>query len=119
MLRPGGTLLLGVPTNAEDDVYFPQHRLYGPVRLPQLLKLRGFHLLGRVWNNHTVVGGLERADEPPKLYRQRYCRRRHAAGNLTRRWPLCDAEYDGPGLIQDAQHQQVFVCRALSTSPDT
>ena len=46
-LSPSGLLLLGVPTAARDDLYFPNHRIYGPVRLPMLL--RGFRLLGRVW----------------------------------------------------------------------
>ena len=46
LLARGGLLLLGVPTAVLDDVVYPRHRLYGPGRLPWLL--RGWTLLGRV-----------------------------------------------------------------------
>ena len=68
-LKPGGILLLAVPVTAEDDVTWPKHRLYGPVRLPRLLAR--FNLIGRVWNGTTVLGGLENAAVEPTLWVQR------------------------------------------------
>jgi Caenorhabditis protein of unknown function, DUF268 len=53
-LRPGGMLFLAVPTCGQDDVVFPWHRMYGPVRLPRLLT--GFELLGHVWDGKVVRG---------------------------------------------------------------
>ena len=66
LLARGGLLLLGVPTAVLDDVVYPRHRLYGPGRLPWLL--RGWTLLGRVWDGRVVRGGLETAPQPPSLY---------------------------------------------------
>jgi len=57
-LTPGGLLLLGVPTNEVDLVDWPNHRLYGPVRLPWLLQ--NFTLLARV-----RLGRLDRGWERP------------------------------------------------------
>ena len=65
-LKPGGFLLLGVPTAASDNIDFPWHRIYGPARLPRLIE--GFTLRGWVWNGQTVRGGLERAEGPPTLW---------------------------------------------------
>ena len=54
LLRPAaGLLLLGAPLGARDDVHFPWHRIYGPKRLPLLL--RGFDWLGHVWNGEVTT----------------------------------------------------------------
>ena len=66
-LRDGGLLLLAVPTCSRDELQYPGHRQYGPVRLPKLLA--GFKLLGRVRHGQLVRGGLETADATPGLYR--------------------------------------------------
>jgi hypothetical protein len=55
-LRVGGLLLLGVPTCAQDQLPFPAHRMYGPHRLPQLLRAAPFRLVGRVWDGNVVRG---------------------------------------------------------------
>ena len=66
MLKPGGLLLLGIPTAKFDNVVYPGHREYGPYRLPRIVE--GFTMLGRVWDGKVVEGGLERADAPPPLF---------------------------------------------------
>ena len=66
-LRRGGLLFLAVPVAHEDDIVFPQHRIYGPVRLPKLL--HGYEFLGRVWNGQVVKGTLNTADVHPPLYK--------------------------------------------------
>ena len=66
MLKPGGLLLLGIPTAKFDNVVYPGHREYGPYRLPRIIE--GFTMLGRVWDGKVVEGGLERADAPPPLF---------------------------------------------------
>lgn len=43
MLKPGGLLFLAVPTNKQDILHFNLHRIYGPLRLPILV--RYFHLV--------------------------------------------------------------------------
>jgi SAM-dependent methyltransferase len=53
-LRPGGVLFLAVPTCMQDDVVFPWHRMYGPIRLPRLIA--NFDLLGHVWDGKVVRG---------------------------------------------------------------
>ena len=70
-LKPHGVLLLAVPSCHRDTVFFPGHRVYGPVRLPRLIA--GFRLLARAWNapwyrNHVITGGLERAGDRPPLW---------------------------------------------------
>ena len=45
-LRPNGLLLLGIPLSAVDALFWPGHRLYGPVRLPLLVS--NFTLLAHV-----------------------------------------------------------------------
>jgi hypothetical protein len=70
-LAEDGLLLLAVPTCAKDTLYWPMHRVYGPVRLLSLL--RNFSLLGRVWNSSVVRGGLEAAASTPSLW-QENCR---------------------------------------------
>ena len=67
-LAGGGLLLLAVPTCARDSLYWPAHRVYGPRRLPWLL--RNFTLLGRVWNGTITTGGLETADAHPSLWQE-------------------------------------------------
>lgn len=64
-LKPGGLLLLGIPTCSHDILIYPQHRIYGPARLKRLL--RGFTLVGRVWASQVVRGGWETADTKPTL----------------------------------------------------
>ena len=64
LLRPGGLLLLGVPTHCREDdgtIHQPRYmaRVYGPQRLPRLLA--GFELLGWAWQGQLVPGGLEAA----------------------------------------------------------
>ena len=66
-LRQGGLLLLGVPTCGRDELTYPGHRQYGPVRLPMLME--GFRLLGRVRHGKLVRGGLDTAEAKPALYR--------------------------------------------------
>ena len=66
MLRAGGLVLLGIPTARHDNVVYPGHREYGPVRLPKMIA--GFQMLGRVWDGKVVHGGLEAAEMPPLLY---------------------------------------------------
>eukprot|EP00928_Gymnodinium_smaydae_P022471 TRINITY_DN18862_c0_g1_i2.p1 TRINITY_DN18862_c0_g1~~TRINITY_DN18862_c0_g1_i2.p1 ORF type:complete len:756 (-),score=90.31 TRINITY_DN18862_c0_g1_i2:108-2375(-) len=90
-MRPGGVLLLAVPVGAVDNVVYPYHRVYGPVRLPLLLE--GYELLGRVWNGTVVRGGLEHARQPPVLW--------------------CAGRSQGPGGcgVKDWQHQPVLVLR--------
>ena len=116
LLSPGGRLLLGVPVAHEDDIYFPNHRIYGPQRLPRLLE--GWALRGRVWNGRAVKGGLEHAADKPPLYRRRWCwrgaasRRRYGPGTkpgTKHNFQKCDLESDGPDSLSDYQHQPVLV----------
>lgn len=93
-LRPGGVLLLAVPVGAIDDVVYPYHRMYGPVRLPILVD--GFEVLGRIWNGTLLRGGLENSRQPPTLW----CSGRHKG-------PL------GCG-VKDWQHQPIIVLRRPS-----
>ena len=65
-LRAGGLVLLGIPTARHDNIVYPGHREYGPVRLPKMIA--GFQMLGRVWDGKVVHGGLEAAEMPPLLY---------------------------------------------------
>ena len=56
LLRPeSGLLLLATPLGARDDVHFPWHLIYGPRRLPRLL--RGFDWLGNVWDGQLTERG--------------------------------------------------------------
>ena len=68
-LKPKGFLLLGVPTCHRDTLFFPWHRVYGPIRLERML--RGFTLLARVWDGAVVHGGLEMAHQSPPLFGKR------------------------------------------------
>ena len=56
-LAPRGLLLLAVPTNEKDAVDWPNHRFYGPMRLPWLLQ--NFTLLARV-STGRILRGWER-----------------------------------------------------------
>jgi hypothetical protein len=123
LLSARGTLLLGIPICLEDDIYFPNHRLYGPVRLPMMLS--GFHMRGRVWAGRAVQGGFESAGEPPILYRDRRCtfneRMVERFGPTTaHKWPPCNLVFDGlvrngsrrqtvPMGLQDWQHQPLLI----------
>jgi len=105
-LRPGGVLLLGVPTSDTDATIVNGHRLYGPTRLPLLI--RDFELVARVWDGHVVRGGLERANETPTLWYGR-------TGRVMRRGfaPRGDwgrSRHPG-GEYWDWQHQPVLVLR--------
>lgn len=122
-LSPSGILLLGVPTAAKDDLYFPNHRIYGPIRLPMLL--RGFRLLGRVWAGRVARAGLSRPHVDPLLYRDQHCtfnaRLEQRFGPQTSfNWPPCDLVADGlvregtrqrsvSNGLQDWQYQPVLV----------
>lgn len=64
-LKPGGLLLLAVPTCSHDLLVFPEHRIYGPHRLKRVL--RGFNLVGRVRSSQVVRGGWETAKTNPGL----------------------------------------------------
>ena len=64
-LKPGGLLLLGVPTCSHDMLVYPEHRIYGPHRLKRVL--RGFTLVGRVRSSQVVSGGWETAETNPGL----------------------------------------------------
>jgi len=74
-LKPHGLLFLGIPVGAVDDIEYPFHRIYGPKRLPLLLRAglshsqAPFKLLGRVWNGFHVGGGLETSGTNPILWR--------------------------------------------------
>jgi hypothetical protein len=81
LLRPHGILFLGVPIDSSDRNTFPYHRIYGPIRLPQLFE--PFTLLGHIWDGQfhpALKGGVL----DPKFYER-------------------------PGDIQDWQYQPVFV----------
>jgi len=96
-----GVLLLGVPTQALDDVQWPWHRLYGPRRLSRLL--RGFESLGRVWDGNVVRrranGDGLRAAEAPVLFPPV-----ESFAPIAQRRP-------GEQLLEAWQHQQVLVLR--------
>ena len=101
-LSPSGLLLLGVPTAAKDDLYFPNHRIYGPVRLPMLLK--GFQLLGRVWAGRVARAGLSRPNADPLLYRNQHCTFNARLKERFPNWPLCDLVADG--LVHEGTRQR-------------
>jgi len=65
VLKPGGFLLLGVPTNKKTIIEGQYHRLYGMDRLQRML--HGFLFRGRVWDGH-VRGGWKSVNENPKLF---------------------------------------------------
>lgn len=65
-LRPGGFLLLGVPTFVKDYQAQNWHRLYGPKRLAWLLDA-GFRFKARVWDGH-VLPGWSAVDKAPELF---------------------------------------------------
>ena len=68
-LRPGGILLLAVPTCKEDLLVYPNHRFYGPERLKLLVEAANFTVRARVWDGKSVEGGLESAPQAePALY---------------------------------------------------
>jgi len=67
-LAPGGFLLLAVPTSATSYVVHTFYRVYSHGSLTRLLK--GFELIGRVWDGH-VLGGWPDADIYPKLFPRR------------------------------------------------
>lgn len=55
LIRPGGTLFLGIPCCA-DRLYWNAHRMYGPARLPILLA--GWHVVGMYPSDgHPSIGG--------------------------------------------------------------
>lgn len=58
LLKPGGLLLLGVPTQPEDDLPFNSGRIYGPLRLPKLIENSGLVFEGFVFNGTHVPGPL-------------------------------------------------------------
>ena len=103
LLRPRGLLLLGVPTAKNDDVVFPYHRLYGRHRLERILAT-GYELVGRVWDGRVVTGGLERAEDPPKLFPsiRLSSSQQHNLSRSIRRG-------ERPSIINDWQHQPVLV----------
>jgi len=47
-LRPGGHLLLGIPSAERDAIEFNAHRIYGPIRLELLTK--HYTKVGMVWD---------------------------------------------------------------------
>jgi len=49
-LKPGGTLVIGVPTEGTDANYFYSERRYGPVRFPVLT--RGWNYRGSIADGH-------------------------------------------------------------------
>ena len=57
---------LGIPTLSPDILEFPGGRIYGPIRLPRLL--RGFKLVARIWDGHVLSGNLSQARRDPALY---------------------------------------------------
>ena len=103
LLLPRGLLLLGVPTAKNDDVVFPYHRLYGRHRLERILAT-GYELVGRVWDGRVVTGGLERAEDPPKLFPsiRLSSSQQHNLSRSIRRG-------ERPSIINDWQHQPVLV----------
>lgn len=68
MVAPGGTLLLGVPTGAMDDVEGQGHRVYGPVRFPRLVNATNLDLIGRVWDGRIAHGHISSAGDDPPIY---------------------------------------------------
>lgn len=54
LLKPGGLLLLGVPTQPSDDLPFNSGRVYGPLRMPKLIEHSGLVFEGFMFDgNHT------------------------------------------------------------------
>jgi len=54
MLRPGGLFLLGVPISFEDELPYNSCRIYGPLRLPELIK--PFEYEGYVYKGEHTPG---------------------------------------------------------------
>ena len=121
LLAVRGKLLLGIPVANQDDIYYPNHRIYGPVRLPWLLKESGLSLGGRVWNGRVVEGGLGRAADAPPLYRRRWCANERKLKRLSSGTKAnvfaCNTTNDGPNLLGDYQHQPVLVLERLRDTP--
>jgi SAM-dependent methyltransferase len=66
VLRPGGILLLAIPTATPTHTVSNWHRMYGADRLALLLEGR-FSFLARVWEGKTF-GGWTDVEEDPKLF---------------------------------------------------
>mmetsp|Transcript_11798 Transcript_11798/g.16932 ORF Transcript_11798/g.16932 Transcript_11798/m.16932 type:complete len:183 (+) Transcript_11798:388-936(+) len=68
VLRPGGILLLAIPTATPTHTVSNLHRMYGADRLALLLEGR-FSFLARVWVwEGNVFGGWVDVDKDPKLF---------------------------------------------------
>lgn len=67
LLKPGGTLLLGIPTHCvehDGHCFAYNGRVYGPGRLPRLLQ--GYTVDGWCWAGQACTrGSLQEADRPP------------------------------------------------------
>jgi SAM-dependent methyltransferase len=64
-LKPGGVLMLAVPTANLSHIDGVHHRIYGPDKLEELLN--GFEFMGRVWDGH-VLGGWHDVNVEPVLF---------------------------------------------------